>query len=416
MVQQCRSMRSPQRGKRPPGSSVREAPFRLVRDATVDGQPNDGLTLDGYGAVFNSSTVIDSWEGRFRETIASGAMKRSFRETPPKIQFDHGKHPLIGSLPVASLVSISEDSDPVLAPDGGAHIVGRLLDNWLVAPVRDAIAAGVVDGMSFRFEVVREAWATADGIPLRDEMALMREMDRVFLEDLPDDELPLRTLRELKVPEMGPVTWPAYTDTSVGVRSKVIDLGRLGDPAQRNLLARAVFMADRLEAEPESQRAEDTPMDEDQIGTLAGSLDATLDQALQLIGGVDPSTLPPDVAQGHALIAAAGAISDQLLDELGVYDPDDADDNEPDSGDSGRSSAQRPARAAGKRPLAVDAQQPAEQAGTHPPEDVQQTTGPSGSVGKRQSNPIPKRMSSNDLRLRNQRSRLMTFRDIGERP
>lgn len=252
MAQPCQPM--PDRAKRPPQSASREAPFRLVRDTADSGQPNDGLTLDGYGAVFNRETIIDSWEGRFREQIAPGSMKRSFRETPPKIQFDHGRHPLIGSLPVASLVSVSEDSHPELAPDGGAHIVGRLLDNWLVQPVRDAISAGAVDGMSFRFEVVDEKWVRADGTPIRSEEDLMRELDRVFIEDLADNELPLRTLRQLKVPEMGPVTWPAYEETSVGVRGKVIDLGRLHDPEQRKLLAKAVFLADAVEQE-DSQRA-----------------------------------------------------------------------------------------------------------------------------------------------------------------
>jgi phage head maturation protease len=100
------------RAVRPPLESVREAPFTLVRDTATDGEPNDGLTLDGYGAVFNRETIIDSWEGRFREQIAPGSMKRSFRETPPKIQFDHGRHPMIGSIPIAELRSISEDTDP----------------------------------------------------------------------------------------------------------------------------------------------------------------------------------------------------------------------------------------------------------------------------------------------------------------
>ena len=86
-------------------------------------------------------------------------MARSFRELPPKIQFDHGQHPVVGSIPIASLISIAEDSDPILAPTGGAHVVARLMDNWLVAPVRDAIKAGAISGMCFRFEVVREAWA-----------------------------------------------------------------------------------------------------------------------------------------------------------------------------------------------------------------------------------------------------------------
>jgi hypothetical protein len=132
-------MTEQKRAERPPLESVREAPFTLVR-SDDSGDENDGLTLDGYGAVFNRLTIIDSYEGKFKEKIAPGAMKRSFREAPPKVQFDHGRHPMIGSIPIASLRSISEDSDPVLAPEGGAHVVARLFDNWLMQPVRDAIA------------------------------------------------------------------------------------------------------------------------------------------------------------------------------------------------------------------------------------------------------------------------------------
>ncbi|AZF98744.1 capsid maturation protease [Gordonia phage Manasvini] len=243
------------RAKRPPLESVlREAPF-AVRDTSEEGdEGGDGLTLDGYGAVFNRETIIDSWEGKFKETIAPGSMKRSFRETPPRIQFDHGRHPMIGSLPIAKLERIAEEVDPDLAPEGGAHIVGRVFDNWLMQPVRDAIAAGAVDGMSFRFSVVREQWQTADGKVIRDDEELWAVLRATWYEDVPDEELPVRTLKELKVPEMGPVVWPAYADTSVGMRSQVIDLGRLNDPEQRKLLAQAVFIADAAEQDDDAQR------------------------------------------------------------------------------------------------------------------------------------------------------------------
>lgn len=238
---------------RPPLESVlREAPF-MVRD-TSDTESGDGLTLDGYGAVFNRETVIDSWEGRFREKIAPGAMKRSFREAPPRIQFDHGRHPMIGSIPIARLERIAEEVDPDLAPEGGAHVVARIFDNWLMQPVRDAIEAGAVDGMSFRFSVVRELWQTADGKTIRDDDELMAVLRTTRFEYVPDDQLPVRTLKELKVPEMGPVVWPAYSDTSVSVRSKVIDLGRLHEPEQRKLLAQAVFLADAADQDDDAQR------------------------------------------------------------------------------------------------------------------------------------------------------------------
>ena len=236
------------RATRPPVSDVcREAPFAL-RAADAD-DPNDGYTLDGYGAVFNRETIIDSWEGRFKEKIAPGSMKRSFRETPPIIQFDHGRHPLIGSIPIAELKSISEEVDPVRAPEGGAHVIGRMKPNWLMEPIRDAVADGSINGMSFRFSVVREQWEDADGKVIRDEDVLAELLRRTWYEDVPDEELLVRTLKELKVPEIGPVVWPAYSETSVSVRSQVIDLGRLREPEQRKLLAEAVFLAEAAEQE-----------------------------------------------------------------------------------------------------------------------------------------------------------------------
>lgn len=258
-------MASSERSVMPPAEGVREAPFSIVRDAAT----GDGMTLDGWGAVFNRMTVIDSYEGRFREQIAPGAMKRSFKETPPKIQFDHGRHPSIGSIPIAKLERIAEEVDPVLAPEGGAHIVGRFLNHPLVDLVRQAIEAEAINGMSFRFGVVQEAWTRADGSPIRDERALINELARAM--DHPEEELPIRTLRQVKVPEMGPVVWPAYADTSVSTRS-VIDLGALrrGDAEQRRILAEAMIvadMADRDAAEEETsaQVVEETQRDTDPV-------------------------------------------------------------------------------------------------------------------------------------------------------
>lgn len=242
-----------QRAAMPPREELRRTtPFALRADA--DGEPDDGLTLDGYAAVFNRETIIDSWEGRFKERVAPGAMKKSFRENPPRVQFDHGHHPLIGSIPIAAVESIREEVDPILAPEGGAHIIARLHDNWLIQPVRDAIASESIDGMSFRFSVVREEWHDADGKKITDEADLMGLLRRTWVDDVPDEELLLRTLRELRVPELGPVVWPAYGDTSVGVRSQTltIDLGRLDDPEVRTKLAQAVLMADRAEIDAET--------------------------------------------------------------------------------------------------------------------------------------------------------------------
>lgn len=211
----------------------RAVPFTVLR--ADDDSDGDGLTLEGYGAVFNAVTEIDSWEGSFEEVIAPGAFRKSLRERTPRLQFDHGTHPLIGSLPIGRITDIAEDTT-------GLRVSARLSDNWLVEPVRDAIRDGAVDGMSFRFSVVRDEWVDREGKRVNDAQL----MDLLWN---PGDRGPLRrTLKEVKVAEVGPVVWPAYEATSVGVRSKVtIDLGRLNDPDQRKNLARAVMLADAAE-------------------------------------------------------------------------------------------------------------------------------------------------------------------------
>ena len=222
----------------------RSVPFILTRD---DDDNGDGFTLDGYAAVFDTPTRIDSWEGTFDETIAKGAFRKSIRENTPKLQFDHGYHPMIGSIPIGRISSLAEDMQ-------GLHVVARLSDNWLVEPVRDAIAEGSIDGMSFRFSVVREEWRDKDG-------KLLKPTDLMELLWEPGERGPLtRTLKEVKVTELGPVVWPAYADTSVGVRSKVtLDLGRLGEPAQRSILARAVFAAEAHERSTGPTETADAP-------------------------------------------------------------------------------------------------------------------------------------------------------------
>lgn len=184
------------------------APTEVVRSVTFRAEPSDdGLTLDGYAAVFNAETTIDSWEGTFREQIAPGAFKRTLDHRTPVLQFDHGQHPLIGSLPIGVIRSIREDAH-------GLKVRARLSDNWLVEPVRDAIRDGAITGMSFRFRVVEDKWT-----------------------DAKRGEMPLRTIGEVELFEVGPVVFPAYEATSVGVRSRAA-LDALDDPEVRAEIAR----------------------------------------------------------------------------------------------------------------------------------------------------------------------------------
>lgn len=187
----------------------------LTREVSFRVEPsNDGLTLEGYAAVFNTPTRIDSWEGTFDEQIAAGAFTKTLSERTPVLQFDHGKHPLVGSIPIGAIQALSEDTH-------GLHVRARLHDNWLVQPVRDAIREGSIDGMSFRFSVVKET--VTQGV-----------------------DVPMRTVNELKLYELGPVVFPAYESTTVGVRSRYAEL--LADPEARAELARALLSGTSLSA------------------------------------------------------------------------------------------------------------------------------------------------------------------------
>jgi HK97 family phage prohead protease len=162
------------------------APFELLEQR--DGDNGDGLTLTGYAAVFNSPTRISSYEGEFVEQIAPGAFRHTLRNGKPVMQFDHGQHPLIGSLPIASIRKLKEDAR-------GLYVEARVFDNWLTEPLRDAIREQAISGMSFRFSVVKDTW------------------------ERPTKGDPVRTLNEVRLYELGPVVHPAYSDTDVALRS-----------------------------------------------------------------------------------------------------------------------------------------------------------------------------------------------------
>lgn len=186
--------------KAPLNNVCRYAPFEMRAESD-----EDGLTLEGYAAVFDSPTRIDSWEGNFDEVIERGAFAKTIGERMPVMQFDHGRDVATGSVPIGAIESIRED-------DTGLFVRARLHDNARVEPIRQAIASGAIDGMSFRFRVNRESWADKD------------------------QPIPTRTIREVDLFEVGPVVFPAYASTSVGVRSLLADL----DTDERTQLVREI--------------------------------------------------------------------------------------------------------------------------------------------------------------------------------
>jgi phage head maturation protease len=127
-------------------------------------------------------------------------------------------------MPLGTITKLRED-------DHGLYVEARLADNWLIQPVRDAIASGAIDGMSFRFQVIKESWNDTAG------------------------SVPVRTLEEVKLMELGPVVFPAYESTTVGVRSASLDELFELPSDDRQAIARALVLGTPFE--PASGTSED---------------------------------------------------------------------------------------------------------------------------------------------------------------
>lgn len=159
---------------------------------------SDGRTMVGYPIVFNRWTEINGWEGQFLERIAPGAVTRTLdrHRDMVKVLFNHGMDPSIGEKPLGRATVMEAD-------DHGVYVEVPLARTSYNEDIAELLRTGVLDGMSFRFSVVQEEW---DDNPKRS--------------DTNPDRLPERTVKELRLYELGPVTFPAYSATSVGVRSR----------------------------------------------------------------------------------------------------------------------------------------------------------------------------------------------------
>ena len=212
-----------------------DAPYRnasaprdaLLRKVSFRAEATDGLTLEGYAAVFDDPAMIDSWEGTFRERIMPGAFTKTISERSPVLMFDHGQHPMVGSIPIGTITALREDSH-------GLYVKAKLNDNWLVEPVRDAIRGGSIDGMSIRMSVIKDDWSVGQ------------------------DHVASRTINEVALAELGPVVFPAYENTNVSVRSREV-LTALTDPEVRGEIARAFASGTDLASAADSSEDEPTP-------------------------------------------------------------------------------------------------------------------------------------------------------------
>ncbi len=157
---------------------------KWVRNPVEVRAESDGVTVEGYAAVFNQITDIG---GYFREQIAPGAFRDAIGRDDVVFLINHDGLPLARTR--SGTLELKED-------DHGLFVRTRLdAEDPDARSIIGKMKRGDLDKMSFAFIPEVQEWTDLDG------------------------EMPLRTIRSAKLFDVSIVTTPAYDGTEIGLRS-----------------------------------------------------------------------------------------------------------------------------------------------------------------------------------------------------
>lgn len=161
-----------------------EARGRHVRLPAEVRADDDGITVEGYAAVFDEEADIG---GHFREKIERGAFKDAIGRDDVVFLINHDGLPLARTR--SGTLTLEED-------DHGLKI-RTVLDpsDPDVARIQGKMKRGDLDKMSFAF------WVDEGG------------------QRWSDEDVPLRTITKARLHDVSIVTTPAYDGTEIGLRS-----------------------------------------------------------------------------------------------------------------------------------------------------------------------------------------------------
>ena len=179
-------------------------------------EEGDTLTAVGYAATFDR---FSQNLGGFVEQIRSNAFVSTLKQADVRALFNHEPDHLLGRSTTGTL-RLSED-------DHGLHYEVDLPNTTLGRDVAELLRRGDISGSSFGFRTISDEWGETD------------------------DGYPLRTLTEVALRDVGPVTFPAYTSTEASLRSladdRNLDLTVLIEAAEANSLRALIFPTDEPE-------------------------------------------------------------------------------------------------------------------------------------------------------------------------
>lgn len=151
--------------------------FRV--DSTEGAQPK----MYGHAAMFDS---LSGDLGGFREMIAPGAFVKSLESADIRALFNHDSNIVLGRNKAGTL-RLKEDKN-------GLAIEIDPPDTQAARDLIVSMSRGDINQMSFGFRTITDKWEKRDGEWLR-------------------------TLKEVELFDVSPVTYPAYAATDIAVRS-----------------------------------------------------------------------------------------------------------------------------------------------------------------------------------------------------
>ena len=173
-------------------------------------EEGDTLTAVGYAATFNR---LSSNLGGFVERVATGTFASTLKQADVRALYNHEPDHLLGRSTTGTLRMVEDDH--------GLRYEIDLPDTTLGRDVAELLRRGDISGSSFGFRTIGDEWSETD------------------------DGYPLRTLTEVALRDVGPVTFPAYTSTDASLRSlaeeRTLDLATLIQAAEDNCLRDLIF-------------------------------------------------------------------------------------------------------------------------------------------------------------------------------
>jgi len=184
----------------------------------VDSTAPEAGRFVGYAARFDSPAMIGQLAWGFVERIAPGAFTTTLREGDQRFLIDHDPYYVVARVSATTLT---------LTQDQRGLVVDAALDPELsyVRDLKANLRNGNLTGMSFGFTV-------PDGGDEWSQTELTDAEGRTH-------RVPARTIHDVALIEVSAVTFPAYPDTTAGLRHSLVPA--LRGRGQPEVIARAVL-------------------------------------------------------------------------------------------------------------------------------------------------------------------------------